>query len=303
MPFSYPLFLENLPRNFLDFRPISLLNFVYKIISKILASRLSLILPLLISTHQAAFVKGRSIHHHAALAHELIQKLNSKTRGGSVCLMLDISKAFDKLQWNFLFRALKFFNFSSAWINMVRELICSTKGSVLINGNPCGFFSSFCGLRQGDPPFPYLFILVEEILSLKLEVLRKAGIIEPISSIPATPCHLLYADDIMLFIKACKHSLRSVNDLLAKYQASFGQCFNLHNSQLFTGRCPARSAFGFKASSHPSGSSPVYLPRSSNFPGNFQTLSFQSDPGLFQVQIGMLEIQMPILCWQTYSGN
>ena len=91
------------PESFSDFRPISLLNFIYKISSKILASRLFTILPLLISHRQSAFVKGRSIHHNVALAHDIIQKLNSKISGGSVCLKMDISKAFDKLQWNFLF--------------------------------------------------------------------------------------------------------------------------------------------------------------------------------------------------------
>lgn len=136
---------------FSDFQPISLLNFTYKIISKFLASRLSKILPFFISNHQSAFIKGGSIHHHVALAHEVFQKLKSKIRGGSVCMKLDISKTFDKLQWNFLFRALHYFNFSSNWINLMRELVCSSRGSVLINKSPCGFFSSSCGLRQGCP--------------------------------------------------------------------------------------------------------------------------------------------------------
>lgn len=92
-------FLTLLPKiQYPDFQPINLLNFTYKIISKILVTRLSRILPLLISKLQSTFIKGRSIHHHVALAHDLFQKLNSKISGGSVCLKLDISKAFDKLQ-------------------------------------------------------------------------------------------------------------------------------------------------------------------------------------------------------------
>ena len=82
-------------------------------------------------------------------------------------MKLDISKAFHKLQWNFLFRGLCFFNFFSKWINLIRELVCSSRGSVLVNKSPCGFFSSSYGLRQGCLLSPYLFILAMEILSLQ----------------------------------------------------------------------------------------------------------------------------------------
>eukprot|EP00268_Persea_americana_P009034 TRINITY_DN13562_c3_g1_i1.p1 TRINITY_DN13562_c3_g1~~TRINITY_DN13562_c3_g1_i1.p1 ORF type:complete len:192 (-),score=6.66 TRINITY_DN13562_c3_g1_i1:475-1050(-) len=87
------------PSTFSNIRPISL---TYKILSKILANRLSK-LPPLTSSHQAAFIKGMSIHHHIAMGHELYQKLNSKIKDGSICLKLDTTKAFDKLNWDFLF--------------------------------------------------------------------------------------------------------------------------------------------------------------------------------------------------------
>ena len=123
-------------------------------------------------------------------------------------MKLDISKAFDKLQWNFLFRAPQFFNFSSKWINLMRELICTCRRLVLVNKRPSGFFSTSCGLRQGDPLSPYLFILAEEILSLKVEDLRLEGSILPISQVNSSPCHLIYADDILVFLKGFKRGLR-----------------------------------------------------------------------------------------------
>lgn len=85
------------PASFQDYRSISLLNFIYKIITKVMVSHLAPILPHLISWHQAAFIKERLIYDHIALAHELTQRLKLKMSGGSVCMKLDISKDFDML--------------------------------------------------------------------------------------------------------------------------------------------------------------------------------------------------------------
>lgn len=152
-----------------------------------------------------------------ALAHELFHQLKSKIRGDLVGLKLDISRAFDKLQWNFLFRALQFFKFSSKWIGIMKELVCSNKGSMLINTSPIGFFSSSCGLRQGDPLSPYLFILTEELLSINLDGLRLKTPIFPISIVSFTSCHLLYAYDILVFLKTHKTGLQRLQGLLRLY--------------------------------------------------------------------------------------
>ncbi|XXG54349.1 hypothetical protein AAC387_Pa03g2255 [Persea americana] len=228
------------PNTFADFRPISLLNFSYKIISKILATRLTTILPKLISPHQAAFIKGCSIQHHSALAFELFQKLKSKLSKGSFLLKLDISKAFDKLNWSFLFSTLRFFRFSEAWISLITECICTTRCSVLINRSPQGFFSSSCGLRQGDPLSPYLFIIAEEILSLHIQNLQSQGIISPLSTVPSTPCQLLYADDIIIFMKGARSGVLALQALLDLYQSSSCQHFNPQKSQLIFGKCGHR---------------------------------------------------------------
>ena len=137
-------------------------------------------------------------------------------------MKLDISKAFDKLQWNFLFRALQFFNFSSKWIDLMRELVCTSRGSILVNKSPNGFFSSFCGLPQGDLVSPYLFILTEEILSLKVEELRLEDSIFPISQVGSIPCHLIYVDDILVFLKGYERGLGQLQELLHLYQDSSG---------------------------------------------------------------------------------
>lgn len=123
----------------------------------------------------------------------------------------------------------------------MKEMVCSSKGSVLIHKSSCGFFSYSCGPRQGDPLSPYLFIIAEEILSINLETLRLEGAIFPISVTSSTPYHL-YADDILIFLKACKSSLQRLQGLLSLYQDSSRQYFNIQKSHLFLGNCNARRA-------------------------------------------------------------
>lgn len=155
-----------------------------------MAYRLTAIIPSLISHHQAAFFKGRSILDHIAMAHKLTQKLNQRLSGGSLCLKLDISKAFYRLDWAFLLKALHHFGFfDSNWIVLIKECICGSRGSILINGEATGFFPVECRLRQVDPLSPYLFILAEEILSLNISNLVSRGDLIPIFQ-PAS-CRLL----------------------------------------------------------------------------------------------------------------
>ena len=141
-------------------------------------------------------------------------------RGGAICLERDISKAFDKLQWSFPFRALKIFKFSEKWIGLIQKLICTSKGWVLVKNSPGGFFCSSCGLRQVHPLPPYQFILAKEILSLNLQSLQGQDLVHPVSTTATSLCHLFFADDIMLFMKATERSLAVMKSLLTEYQVA-----------------------------------------------------------------------------------
>ncbi|KAL9662278.1 hypothetical protein QQ045_027111 [Rhodiola kirilowii] len=92
-------------------RPISLCNFIHKIFSKILNDRLKVYLPKLISNEQSGFVEGRSIHESIGLAHDIVKDINNKVYGGNVVIKLDMSKAYDRLSWNFLLKMLRAFGF------------------------------------------------------------------------------------------------------------------------------------------------------------------------------------------------
>lgn len=104
------------PTNFGDLRPISLCNYCAKVISKVLADRMALILPCIISPEQSGFVKGRNITENILLAQEMLQRIDSKVRGSNVMLKLDMAKAYDRMSWLFLLHTLRKFGFDERFL-------------------------------------------------------------------------------------------------------------------------------------------------------------------------------------------
>lgn len=189
----------NNPRQLGDLRPISLGNFCGKIISKILATRLAKVLPKLVDEEQAGFVQGRSIAQHVVLAQELIRDLDRKVKEANIVLKLDISKAYDRLEWRFLLRAMEAFGFSAASRDLVYRNICNIWCQFRINGETHGHFRSFRGVRQGDPLSPLLFALAQQVLSSSLKNLISAGAIYnyKVGRNTLHISHLFYADECL----------------------------------------------------------------------------------------------------------
>ncbi|GAU25945.1 hypothetical protein TSUD_16830 [Trifolium subterraneum] len=155
------------PTSMKDLRPISLCNVLYKMISKVLANRLKCCLDKCVSQEQSAFVEGRSILDNALIATEVIHTLKRKTKGrrGELALKIDISKAYDKVDWGFLRGIMTRMRFTDVWVRWVMMCVSSVNYSVLMNSDRVGPISPGRGLRQGDPLSPYLFILVTECLT------------------------------------------------------------------------------------------------------------------------------------------
>ena len=126
-----------------QFRPISLCNISYKIISKILANRLKVVLSKIIFALQSAFVPNRSIQDNSIIAHELLHSFNLKRgKGGFMFLKIDMEKAFDKMEWNLILVIMQKLGFNATWIQWIKACISSSSFFILLNGSPYGLFFS-----------------------------------------------------------------------------------------------------------------------------------------------------------------
>jgi hypothetical protein len=126
---------------------------------------------------------------------------------------LDIEKAYDHVNRNFLLFMMKRCGFGDRWCSWIAHCIFSARFSVLVNGTPSGFFSSSRGLRQGDPLSPLLFVIVMEALSKMFAVSIRMGFLSGFSVGFSSNgvfniSHLFFADDTLVFCGANPDHLR-----------------------------------------------------------------------------------------------
>jgi len=167
-----------------EFRPISLCNVIYKTVTKVISNRLKTILPKVISESQSAFILGRLITDNILVAYELFHYMHGHHGpNGAMAPKLDMSKAFDRVQWLFLEAIMLRLGFSPGWVRLVMKCITNPTFSFLINGTPTGHILLSRGLLRGDPLSLFPFLLYTEGLSALLMLLLPTPYVVFISAV------------------------------------------------------------------------------------------------------------------------
>ena len=206
------------PQKIIEFRPISLCNVLYKIISKVLANCLKRVLVVVIDESQNAFVPRRLITDNMSVAFETIHSIDQWKKGKEalVAIKLDMNKACNRIEWVYLEAMMKKMGFHDKWISLMMMYVATVTYSVQINGELKGRMSPSRGLRQGDPISPYLFLLCTKGLIAMLKKEEVAGHIKGIVVCRGAPriSHLLFTDDSIVFCRATVEEGRRVLKVL-----------------------------------------------------------------------------------------
>ncbi|GJV58236.1 RNA-directed DNA polymerase, eukaryota [Tanacetum coccineum] len=215
-----------------DFRPISLIGSVYKVVTKVLANRLAPVIADLISDTQSAFVAGRQILDGPFILDEILHWCKRKNKK-AMFFKVDFAKAYDSVRWDYLLEVLEAFGFGRTWCNWIRGTLTSAKASILINGSPSKEYSCHRGLKQGDPLAPYLFILIMESLHLSFNRVVDEGLFKGIQ-LPGSLSlsHLFYADDAMFIGEWSNENLSGIINILKSFFLASGLQINILKSQL-----------------------------------------------------------------------
>lgn len=215
-----------------NYRPISLINVDIKIISKTLALRLELAISTLIHTDQTGFIKGRKSSDNLRRLFNLISMVKDnpvQSRIPFLIATLDAEKAFDKVEWSFLFATLKKFDFPLIFINWIKIFYNCPKASIITNSLVSEPFQLQRGTRQGCPISPMLFALFIEPLAASI---RQCDGISGVQSRSYKHKISLYADDILLYITKPSTSLPLVYQLIASYGKVSGYTINWSKSEI-----------------------------------------------------------------------
>jgi len=216
------------PLEWANHRPVSLINTDLKIFSEVLARRREKVIGKIVSTDQTGFIKGRLVSDNICqLLHILIT--SNKIPPASGLLFLDAEKAFDCLEWHFLWRAMKEFKFGDEFKNMIQTLYNNPSARVCVGGGMSDVFDIRRGTRQGDTLSLLLFTLSIEPLA---QLIRNFPTISPITVNSTSLSISLYVDDTLVYLANIQQTLPHAPTALDKFGYLSGYKVNISKSAL-----------------------------------------------------------------------
>lgn len=213
-------------RHIKNYRPITLLNVDYKILSKVLAKRIKEVLGEIIHFDQVGYIKNRNIGEAVRLIDDLF--FYSLSHDIGFLAAIDFEKAFDSISHQFLLHVLNAFGFGNTFCSWIKTLYNDVSSCVMNGGHSTGYFDIKRGVRQGDPLSPYLFVLAIEILTL---CIRNDKNIRGIKLGQNEIKQVLYADDITLFLQD-RESIKRVQQIFEAFEKISGLKVNKEKTNL-----------------------------------------------------------------------
>ena len=212
---------------FKNWRPISLLNTDYKLLSHILADRIHQTIDKIIHTDQNGYIKGRFIGCNIRTILDMIE-YSQLEEDSNLITFIDYEKAFDNIEWNFMKKSLKAFGFNNRFIDWINTLYKEIGSCIMNNGFTSTFFPITKGIRQGCPLSALLFVITVEILAIEIRTNKNVrGIVLNGKEIKIS----LLADDTTLFLKDI-HSLHIVLNLMYMFKEASGLKLNYSKTQI-----------------------------------------------------------------------
>ncbi|XP_060974042.1 uncharacterized protein LOC115695103 [Cannabis sativa] len=213
------------------------LGFYQKCWSTVLANRFKDVLPMVISNHQSVFLPGRLISDNIMVAFEIMHYLKRKRVGkeGFMAIKLNMSKAYDQVEWSFIENMLILMGFDQHWVHLIMFCVTTVSYNITHGGHSMGPITPSRGLRQGDPLSPYLFLICAKGLLLLLKHYERHHWLTGCRVARGAPMvsHMLFADDSYVFCKANENEAQNVLRLLHRYELASGQQVNFAKSSVF----------------------------------------------------------------------
>jgi len=221
------------PQSLEEYKPISLVGCLYKILTKVLSNRIKKVIDKAIDGSQYAFLSNRGFLDSVLFVNEVVDDLKKRRKSG-VIVKLDFEKAYDSVSWEFLFYMMGRLGFCGKWIQWIKACLESATVSVLVNGSPTKEFKPTRGLRQGDPMAPFLFLIVAQGLARLVNQATRKNFLSGIKvGDKKVEVNLLqFAADTLFVCEPNVQNIKCIKAILRCFKLSSGLKVNFYKSKI-----------------------------------------------------------------------